>query len=161
MPEQIASLSLSAQAFDDGSFLVNITGKVPPNLTEQMMSVFTDIAAEVTSQKTVVAGVKLLLSSLHDRLTAALADNDPATMQAVLADLKADTADLATATAVNTVADPAAPVPVVAGSSTVAGATGGTTDPVISTDPVIGAPTVAGAAGTATPSQGAASRAPA
>jgi hypothetical protein len=68
------------------------------------------LRASVTSQKTVVDGVATMLTDLSERLKAAIADDDPAALQAIVADVDANTKALADAVVANT-AKPADPAP--------------------------------------------------
>lgn len=56
----------------------------------------------VTSQRTVVDGVVTMLSDLSERLKRALADDDPAAIQAIVADIESNTKSMADAVLANT-----------------------------------------------------------
>lgn len=68
------------------------------------------LRASVTSQKTVVDGVVTMLSDLSARLKEAIANDDPAAIQAIVADVDANTKALGDAVMANTPA-PADPAP--------------------------------------------------
>lgn len=73
------------------------------------------LRAAVMSQRNVVDGVVTMLSDLSGRLKAAIADDDPAALQAIAADIDSNTKALADAVMANTTdvpsADPAPDAP--------------------------------------------------
>lgn len=71
-------------------------------LGAKIMATLEDVKAAVAAEKTVVDSAITLLKGLHDQLAAAIASNDPAALQAVADDLKAQTDSLAAAVAANT-----------------------------------------------------------
>lgn len=71
-----------------------------------IMATIDDITAAVAAETSIVQSAALLLASLHDQLTAALATADPAKIQAVVDQIGVNSAALAAAVAANT---PAAP----------------------------------------------------
>lgn len=74
-----------------------------------IMATIDDITAAVAAETSIVQSAALLLASLHDQLTAALATADPAKIQAVVDQIGVNSAALAAAVAANTPAAPAAP----------------------------------------------------
>ena len=69
------------------------------------------LRAAVTSQRSVVDGVVTMLSDLASRLKAAIADDDPAALAAIAADIDSNTKALADAVMANTEPAPDAPSP--------------------------------------------------
>jgi hypothetical protein len=65
------------------------------------------LRASVNSQATVVAGVTTMLADLSARLKAAIADDDPAALQAIASDIDSNTKALADAVMANTTPAPA------------------------------------------------------
>lgn len=65
------------------------------------MATLDDLVAEVTAQKTIIGSVKTLIAGLQQQLADAIASGDPAKVQAVLDQLKANDADLAAAVPAN------------------------------------------------------------
>lgn len=74
-----------------------------------IMATIDDITAAVAAETSIVQSAALLLASLHDQLTAALATADPAKIQAVVDQIGVNSAALAAAVAANTPAAPAPP----------------------------------------------------
>lgn len=72
--------------------------------TEEIMGKIDDVKNAVAEQNTVIESVVVLLGQLHDQLAAAVASGDPAAVDAVVADIKANTEKLAAAVAANTTA---------------------------------------------------------
>jgi DNA-binding FadR family transcriptional regulator len=68
-----------------------------------------ELRDSVAAQRTIITSAVALLKGLHDQLAAAIAANDPAAIQAVADDLKANTDSLASAVTENTPAVPPTP----------------------------------------------------
>lgn len=68
----------------------------------KLMASLADLKAAVAEQTTVVQSAVTLLNGIHAKLEEALAQNDPAAIQEVLDDIKADTDALSSAVAANT-----------------------------------------------------------
>lgn len=66
-----------------------------------------ELREAVSAQRTVIESAVALLKGLHDQLTAAIASADPAAIQAVADDLKANTDSLSASVVENTPATPA------------------------------------------------------
>ena len=66
-----------------------------------------ELRDSVAAQRTVIDSAVTLLKGLHDQLVAAIASSDPAAIQAVADDLKAQTTTLASAVTENTPVPPA------------------------------------------------------
>lgn len=73
---------------------------------ELIMASLADITAAVAAETTVEASVVALLTQLSADLQAALANNDPVAMQAVVDSINANAAAMAAAVAANTPAPP-------------------------------------------------------
>lgn len=69
---------------------------------EMIMSALTDLQDAVAAEKAVVDSAIVLLNGLKAKLDEAIAANDPAALQALSADLGAQTAALAAAVAADT-----------------------------------------------------------
>jgi len=65
-----------------------------------------ELRAKVAEQRTVVNSTVELIKGLHTRLDEAIKSNDPAAIQALADELKANTDSLASAVAENTPASP-------------------------------------------------------
>lgn len=72
------------------------------------MATLADITAAVTAEKTVDDSIVALLNSIAQQLKDAIANNDPAAMQAVVDQITANSKELSDAVTANT---PAAPAP--------------------------------------------------
>lgn len=70
------------------------------------MATMQDLQTEVSQQSTVEDSVVTMLQGLQQQLKDANASNDPAAMDKVIADLRANTKKLSDAVATNTVASP-------------------------------------------------------
>lgn len=77
----------------------------------QIMASLADITAAVAAETTVEQSVITLLGTLSSDLTAAIANNDPAAMQAIVTTLNNNAAALAAAVTANTPAPTPAPAP--------------------------------------------------
>jgi hypothetical protein len=73
------------------------------------MATLADIQAAVAAEKTVEDSVLALLSGLAQQLKDAIANNDPAAMQAVVDSLNSNASAMAAAVTANTPAPPAPP----------------------------------------------------
>ena len=73
---------------------------------EKIMSALTDLQTEVAENKTVMGSAVALLEGLKAKLDEAIASGDPAALQALSAELDANTNALANAVSANTPADP-------------------------------------------------------
>lgn len=76
---------------------------------QKLMATIQDVQNAVTSETTVVGSVVTLLNQLSAQLQAAIAQNDPAALQALVTSINANATTLANAVTANTPAAPPAP----------------------------------------------------
>lgn len=79
----------------------------------QLMATIQDVQTAVAAQSTVEDSVITLLNGINQQLQAAIAANDPAALDAVVASITANTTKLSNAVAANTVTPTPPTVPVV------------------------------------------------